>query len=237
MSLLVDLDQDVQKVICTERSFRLVKEVPTPSEVTLAGGVVELDAVVLYADLDQSSLLIDVFDRRVSAKVVRAFLECCVRIIRANGGAIASIDGNRVMGIFVGDDKCSNAAKCALQINYAVQEIIDPKLTEYFKSLDTPGFYITHNVGVDCGRVIAARAGVRNAGDLVWIGKPLKLAAILSGKRESPYHTYISESIYNLLGDEVRYGGNPKQNMWKKRMQFFDRGSIYVYRSNWYWEA
>lgn len=65
-------------------------------------------------------------DQRVAAKIIKAFLATSARIIRSCGGKIVSFDGDRIMGMFCGDSKNSNAAKCALQINYAVLKIIRP---------------------------------------------------------------------------------------------------------------
>jgi hypothetical protein len=40
------------------------------------------------------------------------------------GGAITAFDGDRVMGVFIWDDKCSRAAECALKINQVVVQIL-----------------------------------------------------------------------------------------------------------------
>ena len=42
-----------------------------------------------------------------------------------------------------------------------------------------------------------------------------------------------AESVYLVLAEEAKFGGNPRRVMWEKRM-WTERG-IVVYRSNWWW--
>lgn len=55
-------------------------------------------------------------------------LDATCRVLLRRGGVIKSFDGDRVMAIFLGNNKNSEAAKCALQINYTVQKIVKPVL-------------------------------------------------------------------------------------------------------------
>ena len=48
---------------------------------------------------------------------------------------ITAYDGDRVMAVFIGDPQSAPAARCALKINYAVANIINPALkVQYPKS-------------------------------------------------------------------------------------------------------
>src|ERR1041385_2923295 len=132
MALIDDLDNDVISVISNTWSIRSGQVVPYSQDVALAGGAVRLEATILYADLSDSTGLSMQFDRRIAAKVIKCFLRCASRVIRARGGEIRSFDGDRVMGIFLGPQKESDAVLCALNINYAFSEIIRPRLeTKY----------------------------------------------------------------------------------------------------------
>jgi len=230
-----ELESIVNDVLYTPWDLRTGNTVPRAENVTLRGGAVELDAAVLYADLAQSSRLATEFDRRVAAKVVKSFLACSTNLIGDHGGEITSFDGDRVMGIFVGRTKNTDAATCALKINYAVTKIIKPKLSSYFQSVSNSGFTISHATGIDTGTILAVRAGIRGANDLVWIGRAPNLAARLSDLREDSFGSYISEDVFKVMSDDAKYGGYPRQLMWEQRSLQWLGGAVTVYRSSWTW--
>ena len=58
--------------------------------------------------------------------------------------ADSPIDGDRVMGIFIGSNKNTAAAKCALNMHYAVTKVLRPKAEAKFPSLVKEGFEIDH---------------------------------------------------------------------------------------------
>lgn len=231
-----DLSNEVSTILSQSWSLRDGRTVPSTENVVLAGGAVKLDATVLYADLAQSSKLATDFQQRTAAKVIRSFLFCICRLITGHDGTITSFDGDRVMGIFLSDSKNTNAAKCALKINYVTLKIIQPKVQNYFTSLKETGFTISHCVGVDTSTVLAVRAGQRGSNDLVWVGRAPNLAAKLSDIRNSPYHTYITEDVFSRLHESAKYGGDNKKLMWEKRSFQYIGESTTVYRSSWSWQ-
>ena len=166
---------------------------------------------------------------------MKSFLATTTRVIKYCGGTIVSFDGDRVLGVFVGDYKNSSAAKCALQIKYVVIEIIRKKFESSYQSVRDASFRINYGVGVDTGTVLIVRAGARGANDLISIGRAPNLAAKLSDIREPNYQSFITAIVYNHLSDESKYGGKDKKNMWERRRWNFLRESIIVYRSSWHW--
>ncbi|MBI4763885.1 MAG: adenylate/guanylate cyclase domain-containing protein [Deltaproteobacteria bacterium] len=236
MPLFDDLENDVQGIIDKPWSTRKGQTVPNSSDVALAGGAVELDATFLYADLANSSKMALELDRRVAAKIIKAFLATTARLVRHHGGTIVSFDGDRILGVFIGNSKNTAAAKCALQINYTVKDIIRPKFVGKYESVKNASFSIRHGVGIDTGAVLAVRAGARGDNDLIWIGRAPNLAAKLSDLRESPNHTFITATTYNLLHDSSKYGGKDNENMWEKRTWTFLEESMTIYRSSWHWK-
>jgi adenylate cyclase len=228
-----DLDSDVRTVITTLWDTRKGRTVPSTTDVVLPGGAVELDATFLYADMADSSKMAKELDRRVAAKILKAFLATSTRLIRHCGGSIASFDGDRVMGIFIGHSKNSSAAKCALQIDYVVQEIIKPKFTSKYDPVRNASFSIGHGTGIDTGTVLAVCAGARNHNDLIWIGRAPNLAAKLSDLRKYPYSIWITASVYNDLDKGLKYDGDGK-DIWEARTWTFLDENIRVYRSNYH---
>lgn len=236
MALHDEISNDVQVIINTLWNTRKGQVVPETTNVALNGGAVELDATFLYADLADSSKMAKELDRRVAAKIMKSFLATSCRIIKSCGGVIQSFDGDRVMGVFIGGSKNSNAAECALKIKYVVINIIKPKFENKYDSVTNASFSICHGVGVDTGTVITVRGGARGSNDLIWIGRAPNLAAKLSDIRESPYHTFITASVYNMLSDKSKYGGTDNENMWQQRTWKFLGDNITVYRSSWWWK-
>jgi len=176
MALSDDLENEVQAIISTTWDKRDGRKIPETEEVALAGGAVEIDATFLYADLADSSKMAKELDRRIAAKIIKSFLYCASKLIIARGGKIVSFDGDRVMGVFYGDSKNSSAAKCALQIKWAVDKICEKFETNY-ESVKNASFQIRHGVGIDTGTVLAVRGGVRGTNDLIWIVGPEESAS------------------------------------------------------------
>lgn len=231
----MDLESEVQGIINTSWNQRTSKNVPATESVALSGGAVEIKATFLYADLAKSSQMAKELDRRVASKILKSFHLTSCKIIRHHGGVIQSFDGDRVMGVFTGDRKNSNAAISGLKINYAVKKIIKPKFENRYESVRDASFSIHHGVGIDTGTILTVRAGAHGNNDLIWIGRAPNLAAKLSDFRENPYCTYITATVYNSIADDAKYGGDAKQDMWEARRWTFLDQSISLYRSKWRW--
>jgi len=236
MGILDKLELDIANVLSTSWSSRLGEVVPSSDTVALSGGAVELDATFLYADLANSSRLARDLDRRVASKILKSFLATSTRLIRASGGEVISFDGDRVLGVFLGNSKNTSATKCALQINWVVQKMIRRRFESNYRSVGGLDFRIAHGVGIDSGEVMVVRAGIRGTNDLISIGRAPSLAARLSEIREGNYHTFIASGVYGKLHDSSKFGGQSNQNMWERRsLTFLDR-DLTVYRSNWSWK-
>ncbi len=231
-----EIESDIQTTIDTVWDKRNGIKIPDTTDIALAGGAVEIDATFLYADLANSSKMAKELDRRITAKILKSFLASVSKLIKLNNGKIVSFDGDRVLGVFYGGYKNTNAAKCALQIKYVVQKIIKPKFESKYKSVRNASFNINHGVGVDTGSVLAVRGGVRGSNDIIWIERAPNLAAKLSDLREVDYQTFITARVYNKLNEEAKYGGTEKKNMWESRSWKFLEESISVYRSSWHWK-
>ncbi len=204
------------------------QKVPETTDVPLGNEAKKLEAVVLYADLRDSSLLVRKYEKHFAAEVYKTYLYCAARVISHLGGQVAAFDGDRVMGVFIGDTKNSNAAKCGLQINYAVTKIVQPSLQKQYQNND---YKIKHTVGIDRSELWVARTGIRGSNDLVWVGNAANRAAKLS-EQEGPA-TWITSDVYKRLKDDTKFGGDPKRNMWTER----DWSGETVYTSKWTWRV
>ena len=233
MALKDDLTSAVDGILGKKFEERDGKVIPTSDDVALSNGAVKLEAAFLYADLAGSGRIAQVCPWDTTAKIIRAYLDCAVRIIRSHGGEIRSFDGDRVMGVFIGDLKRTYAVKSALKIQWATRHLIEPEARKRFASVKNNDVKIQQACGVDVGFVRAVRAGIRNNNDLIWIGRPASFSAKLSDVREYPYCTFISEEVYNGLLDEAKVSDG--RNMWEKRVKKFAGSDEVCYRSEYWW--
>lgn len=172
--------------------------VPKTEDVSQKNGGKRLEATYLYADLADSTLLAKRFVPEFAAKVIRMYLRGAVDGIRHKGGHIRSFDGDRVMGIFIGDRRRNNAFEAALHINWAVHQVINPQLEERLKT-STASWVVNHRVGIDDGKTLIVRGGARDSSDLVSIGTAPNIAAKLSGIRGESGSITVTDRVYNFL--------------------------------------
>lgn len=204
------------------------KKVPDEdSKLTLKNTAITIDGTVLYADLDGSTAMVDGYKNWFAAEIYKTYLYCCARIIAAEGGIVTAYDGDRVMAVFIGDRKNTSAAKAALKIKWAVDEIIMPKKNARYKD---DKFALKHVTGIDTCSLFVAKTGARGANDLVWVGRAANYAAKLTSLPST--YTYITESVYKMLLDEAKTSNG--KSMWEKvTWNTFNNATIY--RSNWRW--
>jgi class 3 adenylate cyclase len=189
-----------------------------------------IEGTVLYADLTDSTGLVNSFKDWFAAEIYKCYLVAACHIIRNNGGSITAFDGDRVMAVYIGDLKNSSAAKTALQISFIVKEINSAIKKRY----PNTAYQIRQAIGIDTTNLFIAKTGIRNSNDLVWVGRAANYAAKLCGLVDGAYSIFITESVFNRLSDETKSGGNPKRLMWEK--SFWQEHSLTIYKSNWSWQ-
>lgn len=227
MALKDDLGSEVGKIFKSVWAERDGQVVPADTSVGLGNDAVKLEATVLYADLADSTILVDTMKSTFAAEIYKAFLHCAAKIIRANGGAITAYDGDRVMAVYVGDAKNSSAVKTSMELHWATKHIIQPALEKQYSGAD---FQLKHVVGIDTSELFVARTGIRGNNDLVWVGRAANYAAKLSSLSDS-YPKYITKEVYGRLRDDVKYSNGT--NMWEATTwDSFDGRTIY--RSRWW---
>ena len=185
---------------------------------------------VLYADLDDSTNLVDRYKPEFAAKIYKAYLSCAAKVIRSEDGVITSYDGDRIMAVYIGDLKNTKAVRSALKINYVVTKIINPILKERYPKTK---YRVKQVVGVDSSNLFVARTGIRNSNDLVWVGRAANYAAKLCSLSPD-YPTRITASVYNNMLESVKYSSD-KRSMWE-RFTWNNMNSMTIYRSNWWWK-
>ncbi len=183
-------------------------KVPSPEDLKLGNDAAEFErATVLYADLSGSTQMVNSNDWRIAAEIYKAFLICAAKIIRSEGGQITSYDGDRVMGVFVGDRQSTSAATCGLKINYSVVNIVNPSFRAQYPN---NSYSVRQVVGIDTSPIRAARTGVRGDNDIVWVGRAANYAAKLT-EFNLEQRTWITGDVYDKLNESARLGGEKKE--------------------------
>lgn len=231
MAIIDDITSDVESILSTIWDVTDGTVIPSTEDLKLQGGGRNLNVAMLYADLADSTALVS-HNRQLAAKVFKTFLACATRLIRLNDGHIRSFDGDRVMGIFIGERKNSRAAMTALQLKWAFTNILKPKLEAKYEKLRDGTLTLAHATGIDNGDVLAVRAGIRGSNDLLWVGRAANIAAKLSNIREDTYRSYITKSVYDALAEDVKFSSD--KPIWQECVPWNDAGIIY--RSEWGWK-
>lgn len=115
------------------------------------------------------------------------------------------------MVLFDRDNAFVNAVNCAVLMNSAAKYVIN----KHFKKGE-----VTCGIGIDAGRMLATKTGIRKHGNdqqnykaLVWLGRPANVASKLTDLANKP-----SEDV-TLPGVRVAYGANapmpPEQWVWR----------------------
>lgn len=209
-------------------------KVPTTDDVVMKNGGRLIDATYLYADLAGSTAMANSLKKETTAKIIRSYINTASRILKHQGGEIRSFDGDRVMAIFMGDDKESRAVRAAFAINWSVIKVIRPAIETTWS--DGKNFCdIDHGIGIDTGEALIVRGGVRIDNDLISIGRAPNKAAKLSEIRDS-YPITITSDVFEALSAEV--------TTWREGSSFWTRTPVRnehglldeLYRSSGWWE-
>jgi len=217
MSVMDDFDTKMTNILYAEWNTQDARVVPKTEDVAQYNGAKKLQATYLYADMADSTLLVKTVEAELAARVIRAYLRIAVDCIRAKGGHIRSFDGDRVMGIFIGDTRRNDAVVAALNITWVVEKALNPQLATKMWAANKK-FTVSHRSGIDDGDTFIVRGGARNNSDLVSVGDAPNIAAKLSGLRGESGTTTITSRVYNALFDSNKTSVNG-QAMWVKRPQ------------------
>jgi class 3 adenylate cyclase len=207
MGLKEDLTSEVGSIFRSQWNEEVTTSVPDPKDLLLnSNHSKKLEtAAVLYADIDGSTSMVDQYTWGFSAEVYKAYLRCASQIIKAEGGVITAYDGDRVMGIFMGNRPRTDAVRASLKINWAVDQIIRPAYTGVYPKLSS-NFVLKHVIGIDVSEIHAARIGVHGDNDIVWVGGAANHAAKLCTQSAQPI--WITKPVFDGMDKTVRYAQN-----------------------------
>jgi class 3 adenylate cyclase len=157
LSIADDVETGVDEVLKPNWSITEGTKVPETEDIVLRNGAVKLDATYVYADMADSTGLAQAYNQKIVAKTIRCYLHAATKILADRGAEIRSFDGDRVMGIFIGESKNTEAVRAALGISWAVEKVIKPRLKAKW---DDFTWEMGHGVGIDTGDAMLVRGGV-----------------------------------------------------------------------------
>jgi class 3 adenylate cyclase len=231
MGLLDDLTKDVAAIFKPAWTTRNGNVVPSDDSVKLGNDAVKLKATVLYADMADSTVLVNQNTDFVAAEFYKTFLHCAAKIIRSQDGVITAYDGDRIMAVYIGDLKNTRAVRTAFKINHAMNFIVKPAQQAQYPLNSS---VLKHVVGIDTSDLFVAKTGVRGANDLVWVGRAANYAAKLAALPDA-YQTYITKEVFDVMAPEVKTWITG-QAMWEPVL-WDDFDNRIIYRSNWWWNV
>lgn len=220
-----ELTSAVTTIFSNAWTTREGRKIPELSELGLGNDGVKLDATVLYADLADSTQLVADMSAEFAAEIYKAYLYCAARVITERGGTITAYDGDRIMGVYIGDSKNSQAVRTGLKIKWCVDNIINPALKQQYPGRN---YSVSQKVGIDKSNLMVARTGMRGRNDLVWVGTAANNAAKMAAL-DLGYGTYISAGIYGQIADDAKYTNGV--DMWTP----LSSPMGYIYGSSWQW--
>lgn len=231
MPLLDDLKNKINAYATEKYEIEETTIVPSTdySKLTFGNKGLTSEFAFLFVDIRKSSELHDTYGYKLAAKIYQSFHEINVGVITKNNGSIRAFDGDRVMGVFSGDYKRSNAVKSAMQIHWAVKKILNPTL----------GTSIRCGAGVDNGVTLITKVGKgRNTEnqDLVWIGKASNYASHLSNEADNS--TIISVDTFTNMDKAIKtISATDPTEIWKQKILILKNDKkVTCYESTTNWE-
>jgi adenylate cyclase len=215
--------------------YEVVKttSIPQVSDLKFGKHGKQVELAMLFIDLRDSTKIMASVRRVTAARIYKSFLWGISKIAKDNGGEVRSFNGDGVLVAFVGNRKCNNAVKAALQMKYFCREVLKPKADAFLKDKGSlNGILFDFGIGIDVGTVLVVRGGISgdNNNDLVWVSNATNRAVKISGISNAPYNIRITEDVYSYLEDDRKFSEGI--SMWEER--YLD--NIKLYRTSYYWK-
>jgi class 3 adenylate cyclase len=85
MALTEELQTAVAKILREQLTTRDGRLVPAPENLRLGNDAINLDATVLYADMADSTQLVNDYEPTFAAEIYKAYLTCAAKIVKSEG--------------------------------------------------------------------------------------------------------------------------------------------------------
>ena len=205
--LATDVREEIAVILSPDFSIDVTKTTSVPHSddgaITFpnldlkAQGTKFLETTVLYVDMRRSTELSLQHHPHTVAKLYSAFVRAVTRCAAAFNGEVRGIIGDRVMILFDSEKCFENAVDTAVLINSVCTYVIN----KYFVHNQ-----VTFGVGIDYGRMLATKTGIRRHGSaqqsyrsLVWLGRPANIASKLTDNANEPEEAMTLVKLWSRL--------------------------------------
>ena len=192
---------------------------------------VKFHASVLYIDLRWSTWLLFNHYDNVVAKILMSYFKWIVSISKENTWEVRSFNWDSLLVFFEWNTKSAinNSIKCAMQIVYFINNVLNPELSEKWYSTINFGIWIDH------GEILSVKVGSNGDDnrDLIWIGESVNFSAKVSDEWSSPFHICISSKVFQNLYDTHKFSN--WTNMWNYSTFLFNGSYKTIYNTKYYW--
>jgi class 3 adenylate cyclase len=168
-------------------------------------GVKVVETAVLYVDMRRSTQLSLRHHPHTVTKLYSAFVRAMTRSAKVFSGEVRGIIGDRVMMLFDTDECYANAVYTAILINSVCRYVINKNF---------PYEEVSFGIGIDHGRMLATKTGIRRHGSaqqsyrsLVWLGRPANVASKLTDNANKPEEA--REFVKLRVGYDYLNNGTP----------------------------
>lgn len=164
-----------------------------------------VETTVLYVDMRRSTQLSLRHHPHTVAKLYSAFVRAMTRCAKVFNGEVRGIIGDRVMMLFDQTDCYEHAVDTAELINSVCKYVLNRHFTHE---------EVSFGIGIDYGRMLATKTGVRRHGSaqqsyrsLVWLGRPANVASKLTDNANKPEE--MREMVKLRVGYDYLRNGTP----------------------------
>lgn len=230
---------EVQKIFNSDFSTYPIERVPDGTDHRLRADNTGFEGEFAFLNVffQGSSTLNGTYPLKTIGKIYNAFHHCMVACIHECHGKVRTFDGDRITGVFSGEDKINEAVVCANYMVGCYVEILEPKIKTLF---NTDDFEI--GVGVCTGKALVIKSPVGSNGNtksLLWVGEATNIGDKLS-ENINVWNGRINicARCFQKLSQENRYhidkDGN-KTPKWTQGAMDYQGSLIDIYRSTWYY--
>lgn len=231
MALIDEIKNKVDNYFTEKYEVEETTIVPTTdySKLTFGNKGLIADLTFLFIDIRKSSQLHDTYGYIDAAKIYQSFHDINLRIINRRDGKVRAFDGDRIMGVFSGSRKNNNAVEAALNIRWAITNILNVKFKQ--------DYAINVGIGIDTGKTLITKVGKGrddSNNDLVWVGKACNYASDFCNESENKI--YISPTVFSFLIDKNKISEG--KSIWESvNIKLKNNTLVPCYRTTYWWSS
>ena len=179
-------------------------EIPKTSNDLKYNELVEMNLAMLFVDVKGYTDIVKEENPKKIARIMTLYVTEMGTAIRHHGGTIVSIEGDGLLAAFNENTKdsknaCEKAVCCAVTMNTLLDYVVNKRLKDIGYNT------IACRYGIDYGRIVIKRAGIRGDGnnELLYIGKATNLA-VKNSNFAYDKQIIISQKVFEMLSSHYK---------------------------------